>query len=256
MISRVLKILALVCAFAPKSGICAEPLVPRQIIVVIAESWSDTGARLFRFARRAGKWEKVGGQFTVVVGEKGMGWGVGVAGEEPIFPLKKEGDRKAPAGIFPLVKAMGYQAGSFAGGFPYEQIGERTHCVDDPASTLYNRIVNEGDFNVPVSELWKSSELMKLKDDRYKWLVVVGYNMKEPKPGAGSCIFMHIWKSPGKETTGCTAMAEKDIVEILHWLKAEENPVLVQLPLPVYKQFWKEWQMPAPELLVEPQGGK
>ena len=215
MLSRLFTILALICAFAPKSGICAEPPVPRQIIVVVAESWNDTGAKLFRFERRAGKWEKVGGPFTVVVGEKGMGWGVGVAGGEPMFPIKKEGDGKAPAGIFPLVKAMGYEAGSLAAGFPYEQIGERTHCVDDAGSALYNRIVKESDFNVPASALWKSSELMKLKDDRYKWLVVVGYNMKEPKPGAGSCIFMHIWRSPGKATVGCTAMAEKDIVEII-----------------------------------------
>ena len=58
------------------------------------------------------------------------------------------------------------------------------------------------------------------------------------------------------ETTGCTAMAEKELVEILHWLKAEENPVLVQLPLPIYKRFWKGWQLPAPEMLVEPSEGK
>jgi D-alanyl-D-alanine dipeptidase len=251
MLSRLFTIFALIFAFAPKSGICAEPPVPRQVIVVVSESWSDSGAKLFRFERRAGKWERAGGSFTVVVGEKGMGWGAGVAGGEPMFPVKKEGDGKAPAGIFPLLKAMGYGAGSLAAGFPYEQIGERTHCVDDAGSALYNWIVKESDFTEPASVLWKSSELMKLKDDRYKWLVVVGYNTKEPKPGAGSCIFMHIWGSPGKATVGCTAMAEKDIIEILHWLKAEDNPVLVQLPLPVYKQYWKEWRLPAPELLVE-----
>jgi L,D-peptidoglycan transpeptidase YkuD (ErfK/YbiS/YcfS/YnhG family) len=251
MLFRVFKIFAFVCAFAPKSGICAEPPVPRQIIVVVSESWSDNGAKLFCFERRAGKWEKAKGPFTVVVGEKGMGWGVGIAGVQPMFPIKKEGDGKAPAGTFPLVKAMGYEARPLTAGFPYEQIGERTHCVDDTCSTLYNRIVKESDFNVPVCGLWKSSELMKLKDDRYKWLVVVGYNMKEPRPGAGSCIFMHIWRSPGKATVGCTAMAEKDIIEILHWLKAEENPVLAQLPLPVYKLYWKEWQLPDPELLVD-----
>lgn len=252
MRSRLFIILALVCAFAPKSGFCAEPPVPRQIIVVVTDSWSDTGAKLFRFERRTGKWEKVKGVIPAVVGAKGMGWGVGLAGGEPVFPMKKEGDGKAPAGIFPLVEAMGYEAVSLTATFPYEQIGELTHCVDDAASPLYNRIVKESDFKVPASELWKSSEPMKRKDDLYKWLVVVGYNMQGPTSGAGSCIFMHIWRSPGKETTGCTAMAEKDIVEILHWLKAEENPLLVQLPLPVYKQLWKEWQLPAPELLVEP----
>jgi L,D-peptidoglycan transpeptidase YkuD (ErfK/YbiS/YcfS/YnhG family) len=251
LIFRLFKILAFVCAFAPQSGICAEPVVPRQVIVVVSESWSASGARLFRFERRAGKWEKAKGHIPVVVGEKGMGWGVGIVGGDPIFPIKKEGDGRAPAGLFPLLKVMGYEAVPLAAGFPYEQIVERTHCVDDPASALYTRIVKESDFNVPASELWKSSELMKRKDDLYKWLVVVGYNMKEPKPGAGSCIFMHIRRSSGTGTSGCTAMAEKDIVEILHWLKAEENPVLAQLPLPIYKRFWKEWKLPDPELLVD-----
>jgi L,D-peptidoglycan transpeptidase YkuD (ErfK/YbiS/YcfS/YnhG family) len=252
MRSRLSIILVLVCAFSTKPGCCAEPPAPRQIIVVVTESWSDVWGKLFCFEKRAGKWEKAKGHFTVVIGEKGMGWGFGVAGGEPVFPLKKEGDGKAPAGIFPLPKAMGYEAGPPAGGFPYEQIGERTHCVDDAGSALYNRIVKESDFNVPAGELWKSSELMKRQDDLYKWLVVVGYNMKEPMPGAGSCIFMHIWRAPGKATTGCTARAEKDIVEIINWLKAEANPVLAQLPLPVYKQYWKEWQLPAPEMLLDP----
>jgi D-alanyl-D-alanine dipeptidase len=252
MLFRVFKIFALVLAFAPNSGICAEPAITRQLIVVVTDSWNDTGARLYCFERRAGKWKKAKGWFMAVVGEKGMGWGVGIAGGQPMFPIKMEGDRKAPAGIFPLVKAMGYEASPLAGSFPYEQIGESTQCVDDPGSPLYNMIVKESDYNVPAFEHWKSSELMKRKDGLYKWLVVVGYNMKGPKPGSGSCIFMHIWQSPGKGTAGCTAMAEKDIVELLHWLKVEKNPVLAQLPLPVYKQYWKEWQLPAPEFLDEP----
>jgi D-alanyl-D-alanine dipeptidase len=252
MLFRVFKIVALALTFAPCSGICSETPLPRQLIVVVTNSWKDSEASLYCFERHAGKWVKVKGRFMAVVGEKGMGWGVEAVSGQPRFPIKREGDQKAPVGIFPLVKAMGYEATSLAGSFPYEQIRENTHCVDDPHSPLYNMIVKESDYNIPAFELWKSSELMKRKDDLYKWLVVVGYNIKEPKPGNGSCIFMHIWREPGKGTTGCTAMAEKDIIEILHWLKAEENPVLAQFPLPVYKQYWKEWQLPAPEFLVEP----
>jgi len=51
-------------------------------------------------------------------------------------------------------------------------------------------------------------------------------------------------------------MAEKDIVEIMHWLKAEDDPILAQMPLPVYSRYWKEWRLPAPELLVEPLEGR
>jgi L,D-peptidoglycan transpeptidase YkuD (ErfK/YbiS/YcfS/YnhG family) len=256
MFFRLFIILALIIAFAPQSGICAEPAVPRQVIVVVSESWSDSGAKLFCFERHSGMWEKVKGPFTVEVGEKGMGWGVGVAGAQPLFPLKREGDQRAPAGIFPLLIAMGYEADFLPGSFPYEQSGERTYCIDDPDSPLYNRILKENDFTVPVFEPWKSFEFMKRKDDLYKWLVVVGYNMEEPKPGAGSCIFMHIWRIPARGTAGCTSMAEKEIVEIMHWLKAEDNPVLAQMPLPVYSRYWKERQLPAPELLVDPMEGR
>ncbi len=93
---------------------------------------------------------------------------------------------------------------------------------------------------------------MRLADDRYKKLVVVGYNGPKPQPGGGSCIFMHIWRAPGSATMGCTAMAEKDLDEVILWLKSEAHPMLVQLPMPVYRERWQELGLPAPELLNDP----
>lgn len=216
-----------------------------QLIVVLTDSWNDSRAVLFRFEKKEGRWVKVSGSFDAVVGEKGMGWGIGIQQKNPQEPVKKEGDRKAPAGTFRLVKIMGYDAALPSGAaFQYEQIKEKTHCVDDVDSQYYNKIINEADFNAPIKDLWKSSEIMKRKDNFYKWLIVVDYNIKTPKPGAGSCIFLHVWRSKDKGTAGCTAIAEKDILELMAWLKEEASPLIVQLPKSVYSLYWKEWKLP------------
>ena len=61
------------------------------------------------------------------------------------------------------------------------------------------------------------SEKMLRDDGLYKWGVFVEHN-PAAAPGAGSCIFLHIWKDSTTPTTGCTAMAEKDLVKLLRWL--------------------------------------
>jgi len=85
--------------------------------------------------------------------------------------------------------------------------------------------------------------------EEYRWLIVVDYNRQDPKPGAGSCIFLHIWRSAEKGTAGCTAMAEQDLLALLGWLRNEKNPLLVQLPRAEYERVWKAWGLPSLEQL-------
>ena len=224
----------------------------RQLLVVITPSWNDLKAHMYRFEKSEKSWRKVAGHYEAVVGSKGMAWGAGFHGNNETDPVKKEGDRKAPAGIFSLVTAMGYDSTPPIGSaFPYEQIKEDSFCVDDVTSHYYNRITRESGLPAPASELWKSAETMKRKDNLYKRLIVVDYNGKDPKPGAGSCIFIHVWRSAEKGTAGCTAMTENDIVELLTWLKNDAGPVLVQLPRAAYEQYWKQWDLPAPALFPQ-----
>jgi len=225
----------------------------RQLIVVITPSWIDLKARMYRFERSEKGWQKLTDHYDAVVGSNGMAWGIGLHDKNTGGPVKTEGDRKAPAGIFYLIMAMGYDALPPAGTtFPYEQIKEKSHCVDDASSKYYNQIVNEADLNAPVSNAWKSSELMKRKDVLYKWLVVVDHNATDPMPGAGSCIFIHIWRSKGKGTAGCTAMEEKAVIGLMSWLKKDAHPVLVQLPKAEYERVWKDWKLPMPEFIDSP----
>ena len=245
------KVFAIISIILIKSSTAAElPTLPessRQLVVVITSSWNDHAARMYSFERSPKDWQKLPGHYEAVVGSKGLAWGVGLHGISETDPVKKEGDRKAPAGIFRLIQAMGYGSAPAPGvTFPYEQIKNDSHCVDDVNSQYYNRIVKESDLPAPKAELWRSSEIMKRKDDLYKWLIVVDYNRKKPSPGDGSCIFIHVWRSAEKGTAGCTAMAEKNVVEFITWLRREADPVLVQLPQKVYEQNWRKWKLPDP----------
>jgi hypothetical protein len=87
---------------------------------------------------------------------------------------------------------------------------------------------------------------MRLPDDRYKWGIVVAHNLP-PLPGAGSCIFLHVWKNSATTTVGCTAMPEKALVTLLRWLDPAKDPLLIQMPLPVYREIFPTFsKCPAP----------
>jgi len=254
--AAILTMIAIITIITIKSSIASEPSsIPassRQLILVITPSWNDLKARMYRFERSERNWRKLPGYYDAVVGSKGMAWGIEFHVSAETDPVKKEGDRKAPSGKFGLIKAMGYSSAPPVGAiFPYNQIEDKLHCVDDKDSRYYNRIVKESDLTAPAADLWKSSEIMKRKDDLYKWIIVVDHNVKDPKPGAGSCIFIHVWRSAEKGTAGCTAMAEKDVVELITWLKSDFDPVLVQLPQAVYEQYWKQWDLPAPTMFLQ-----
>lgn len=64
-----------------------------------------------------------------------------------------------------------------------------------------------------------------------------------PVAGAGSCIFLHVWK-PGQPTAGCTAMAQPDLEALLLWLDPARQPLLVQLTTGNYATLRREWGLP------------
>jgi len=232
-----------VCSFA------REPKPIRsstELLVVTTADWSDVQATLQRYERtRAGeKWKPVGEQITVVVGKNGLGWGSGIDSvelREPSDPVKKEGDGKAPAGIFRLSTAFGYASQEQPGWrMPYISLTPSVECVDDPASKFYNRVLDRAG----VSPDWNSSEHMRRQDELYLWGVVVDHNADPPKAGDGSCIFLHIWRGPGEGTVGCTAMPREQLEALLAWLDPARNPLLVQAPTAQYRRLKRNWKLP------------
>jgi L,D-peptidoglycan transpeptidase YkuD (ErfK/YbiS/YcfS/YnhG family) len=132
---------------------------------------------------------------------------------------KKEGDGKTPSGIYPLGPAFGY-APSIATGLQYKQAGNLDFWVDDVRSLQYNQWVT-GRPNA------NSFERMKRRDDLYQYGIVIGYNMHPVIPGAGSAIFMHVWRKYNSPTSGCVALNQRYLRKILRWLERQDQPVII-----------------------------
>ena len=194
----------------------------KQLIVVSSKNWSTPNGTLQRY-EKTDKWRKVGKKLDIKLGRNGLGWGIGLhTTPKNAKIVKKEGDGKAPAGIFSLKQAFGYFP--FVVDYPYEVYKRTDHCVDDVNSKLYNKIVD----SKKVKRDYKSKEHMRFAKDYYKYGIVVNHNHIDEvgaKKGAGSCIFIHIKKVP---TAGCTVMREDEMKEIIQWLDVESDPLLVQ----------------------------
>jgi len=247
---RLLVILAFAAACEPARVASAKtkPKPPlagsRQVVLVTTPGWDSVRGTLRRFERRgAGAgWTQVGGDFEVVVGRSGLGWGAGLAETKGEGPSKREGDGRAPAGVFALTRAFGFAGATDAAWLrmPYTSLTGGVECVDDTASDFYNRVVDRADVGAAD---WNSSERMR-EVEGYRWGVAVAHNASAV-PGRGSCIFLHVWSGPQKGTAGCTAMEQSNLETLLRWLDAKKRPLLVQLPESEYARLRPVWKLPA-----------
>ncbi len=207
----------------------------KQLIVVTTKNWSTPNGLLQRYEKADKSWAKAGKAINIKLGRNGLGWGIGLHDTPKNAKIiKKEGDGKAPAGIFTLKQAFGYQP--FVVEYPYEVYKATDHCVDDVNSKFYNKIVD----STKIKADYKSFEHMKFPKDYYKYGIVVNHNHIDEAggiPGAGSCIFIHIKKIP---TAGCTVMNEEEMKEIIRWLDAAKEPLLLQGTVEVVDRLWKE----------------
>lgn len=215
----------------------------RQAVLVITDGWDTVAGTLQRFERAdaAGSWKTVGSRVAAVVGKSGLAWGRGLRTDPTSGPVKKEGDGKAPAGVFRLADVFGQSAEKPASlAMPYRFLGDNVECVDDGRSTHYNELVTRQQVKAVD---WTTSEKM-WAEPLYKWGVVVQHNAGRPERSGGSCIFLHIWRGPASGTAGCTAMAESDLLALIRWLDAGKSPTLVQLPRREYERLKSAWGLP------------
>lgn len=233
-----------ICAVGPSASFPAgahDALYDaRQMVVVTTADWNSVSGVLQRFERHGShdKWKAVGQPFPIVVGKTGLAWGDGLITSERLGadggkdPVKREGDGKAPAGVFSLGTAFGYEPQLLAGSrMPYTRLTSSMECVDDVKSQHYNRIVDRQSIRAPD---WSSSEQMLRNDELYYWGVYVAHNANPTRPGSGSCIFLHIWRGAGQGTVGCTAMPKEDIEQLIEWFDPAKSPLLVQMPRAQY----------------------
>lgn len=220
-----------------------EPHPAKQMLLVVSDDWNQTPALAAAFEGTDGAWTQVGEKQNAVVGKKGMGWGLGKhpATNLPVGPQKKEGDLKAPAGIFDLTFSFGRLAISDVGNenFAYLPLHENIECVDDGDSVFYNQVVDK----TKVRRVdWSSSEKMFF-EPLYLIGAFVAHNSGAAK-SKGSCIFLHVRPPSGGGTAGCTAFAQEAMIGFSKWFDVEKKPVLVQLPRAAYEDVKISWGLP------------
>lgn len=179
-----------------------------QAIVVHPVKKGCHQAQLSAWQRQGKSWHRL---FFVsaVIGRNGLA----LPGE------KREGDGKTPSGIYPLGPAFGY-APAIATGIDYKEIGDFDFWVDDVRSMQYNQWVN----GTPAA---RSFERLKRLDGLYQYGIVIGYNINPVIPGAGSAVFMHVWRRYNSPTSGCVALSQRYLRKILRWLDRKNQPVII-----------------------------
>ncbi len=233
------------CSSAP----ALEPGV-RQLIVGIAPDWNAMRGEIQLFQRDAqGAWQPASGALPVLLGKNGLAWGRGVRGTDQPGRHKQERDGRAPAGVFNIGTIYTYDAALPPGAdYPFHQVTAADAWVDDVESPDYNKFVTISDPGHPPD--WFEKMKMRHGDFAYRWLVEIRHNADPPEPGAGSAIFFHIRRGESRPTSGCTSMAEPNLVRLITWLRAADHPQYVLLPRAEYEQKWRAWGLPDPARLA------
>ena len=244
------RILTVVCLFACMQCSMNNTEIPSdstQLLLVLTDSVNATKGELVYFNKSTiGEWKKVEGDIPIVVGRKGLAWGIGLHSELSFdgFTQKKEGDGRSPAGIFYLGAVFGYED-NIDVKMPFIHVDDVTECVDDRKSNYYNQVIKTTDL-VQINQKpdWDSSEQMREYGEFYEQGIIVYHNMNPIEYGKGSCIFIHNWKESDDTTAGCTAMEPQNLSKVINWLDESTKPVFVQLTKQAHAKLKSSWGLP------------
>jgi L,D-peptidoglycan transpeptidase YkuD (ErfK/YbiS/YcfS/YnhG family) len=202
---------------------CPAPLAnAKRLVLVTAGHMNDVAATMRLYERASNKeaWRALGDVEPALIGKAGMGW--------PAFasrlakrgePIKVEGDKRTPAGIFSIGRSFGTLPANRAN---YLHVTSDTICVNDPSSPAYNTIASRARIGPNVG-----AENMSRALPMYRRGLLVDYPTDARKM-AGSCIFIHVWRSPTTGTAGCVAMPEPRVEALQDF--AADGAVIAVLP--------------------------
>ncbi|MFB2594004.1 L,D-transpeptidase [Paracoccus sp. p4-l81] len=139
-------------------------------------------------------------------------------GRSGVTLTKAEGDGATPAATLPIL-GLRYRpdrlpAARFAHlprDFARPILPGDLWC-DDPGHPAYNHPAR-----APFAP---SHEALRRADPLYDLFWITGWNYPDATPGAGSAIFVHVWRRRGWPTAGCIAMALPDLM----WLTDRLRP--------------------------------
>jgi L,D-peptidoglycan transpeptidase YkuD (ErfK/YbiS/YcfS/YnhG family) len=208
---------------AARAQTCPAPLGnAKRLVLVTAPNMNDMAAtmRLYERASANAAWRALDATEPATIGRAGMGWSqfftrLARRGE----PLKVEGDKRTPAGIYPIGRSFGILASSRP---DYLHVTSDTICVHDLSSPAYNTIASRARVGSAVH-----AENMSRILPMYRRGLLVDYPTDARKQ-AGSCIFIHVWRSPTTGTAGCVAVPEPRVEALQDF--AAGGAVLAILP--------------------------
>ncbi len=183
-----------------------------RLMIVTVPAMGSVKGTLHTFERRSpadAGWQRSGPPESAVVGIGGIGWSEDfdyLAKKDE--PVKREGDKRTPAGIFRVAGPFGFEPNKIRGYTKLET--GRSFCVDDPTSALYGRIVSK-----ELAAKVKSAEDMSAVPG-LKRALMVDYPARRGAK-AGSCIFVHVWDGADKGTNARIGMPEDRVAVLQQW---------------------------------------
>jgi len=220
------------------------PASSSQCLVGTSEGWNSSHVTLTIYEKSGGNWKPVGESWKGRLGKTGLVWGKGLNPVPGGATLKKEGDKRSPAGVFGIGGAWGYD--STIRKHPsqfYHKVTSRDLWVEDPSSPQYNQFVV---LDREPATAWEKKQQMKQDDYAHALKLFIAHN-PPPKavPNAGSSIFFHIWRGGGSiPTAGCTTMDKSRLQWVISRIDPARNPLYVLLPASEYAKYKDAWKLP------------
>ncbi|MGJ8672574.1 L,D-transpeptidase family protein [Rubritalea sp.] len=218
-----------------------------QLIVGTAKSWDSSYVSVTLYERTRSGWKAATKPVTGRLGKNGLAWGRGIHPFTTSPHLKKEGDGRAPAGVFQIGGAYGvHKSIKKHRSLPYRRVTTRDLWVEDSTSSMYNRHILLD--HEPSSE-WEKKAQMRQNDYPHSLKLYIGHNTayanQAAKPNGGSAIFFHIWRNGGASATaGCTTLPEANLRDLISKIDPSKNPLYLLLPQAEYVKLRAEWKLP------------
>ena len=241
---RVLILLSIVLLGAALAGGFELPADSTQCVVGVADGWDSSHATLNFYEKRAGAWQRVGDAWPARLGRDGLVWGLGLHPLPTAVTRKREGDWRAPAGVFRIGGVWGYAASIRKHPqLSYHRVTSRDLWIEDPTSPDYNRHVA---LDHEPAGAWEQQQQMKQDDPAHALKLFIAHNAPpQVVANAGSSIFFHIWRADGgKPSAGCTTMAAAQLRVLIARLDPTQKPLYVLLPKADYARLRGSWKLP------------
>lgn len=218
-----------------------------QLVVGTAKSWDSTYVSVTLYEKKGNSWMALTQAVTGRLGKNGLAWGRGIHPYASKPYLKREGDGRAPAGVFQIGQAFGsHKSIKKKRNLAYTQVTTRDLWVEDSTSPYYNRHLR---IDHEPKTTWEKKAQMRQNDYPHSLKLYIGHNsataQKKAKPNAGSAIFFHIWRNTGKSATaGCTTIPEPQLRQIISKIDPKKMPLYILLPQAELTKLRAEWKLP------------